>query len=393
MGDKVETFYDLASLAKSLITAPLAIEHLDLDKDYLATVGFTGALARSDMRSLTPRQLLSHTSGLPPWLPYNATTSVPVHMQQIDSKQLWGSHKLLRLGIIGTSVYSDLNFRVLGEILEKETGQSYQSLAASKYLIHQPWKLEDGHYPPHAPPDGPDNDTWALASLDGLESYPPRDATLPHDANSRAGMKAHAGFGANRTQFTRCLEDWVRGGWAARQAVPQSANEEGKVWGLGLWRVYAGRGRHGDVLRQLEDRRGDLMIEGKVTVVESDSRAMVGEVAPRYVSLPSPLSTLLLLLVFPMIVIITMIIILTQPSLYFKLSQPYMSTTDLYSAELGEETDWWMHTGFTGPIVFYNSVHKCCIAVLIHRVGDKGQLCTLEERTGRHYHLLNQLLE
>ena len=42
MSEKRETFYDLASLAKSLITAPLAIAHLDLDKDYLVAVGFEG---------------------------------------------------------------------------------------------------------------------------------------------------------------------------------------------------------------------------------------------------------------------------------------------------------------------------------------------------------------
>lgn len=343
MSEKRETFYDLASLAKSLITAPLAIAHLDLDKDYLVAVGFEGSLARPEMKTLTPRQLLSHTSGLPPWLPYNSSISVPAHMKEIDAKELWGVHKLLRLGIVGTSVYSDLNFRVLGEILESETGQSYQSLAADKHLVHTPWNKNEGEYPLFAPPDGPDNDTWALASLDGLESYPPREDYLPHDANSRAGMKAHAGFGGTRSQFKACLQQWLNDGHAAKQAIPQAQNEEGKVWGLGLWKVYAGEGRHGDILKQIEKQRSDLMQSGLVTVLDSDTCEMYGEVHA--------------------------------------------------SEQLGEETDWWMHTGFTGPIVFYHSTCQCVIAILIHRVSALGELCTLEERTARHYHLLNQLLQ
>ena len=58
-------FFDLASLAKPLVTAPLALEGLDLDRDRRAQLGFQGRA-----EPLTVRQLLSHSAGLPPWLPY-----------------------------------------------------------------------------------------------------------------------------------------------------------------------------------------------------------------------------------------------------------------------------------------------------------------------------------
>ena len=66
-------------------------------------------------------------------------------------------------------------------------------------------------------PDGPDRDTWLIAAPDGIESYPKREPYLPHDANSRAGMIGHAGFGANKQQFTDCLQNWLDGGWPQRQ--------------------------------------------------------------------------------------------------------------------------------------------------------------------------------
>src|SRR5262245_45633517 len=57
--------FDLASLAKPLVTAPLAHAFLDLDADRRWALGFY------DRRDpLTVRQLLSHSAGLPPWLPF-----------------------------------------------------------------------------------------------------------------------------------------------------------------------------------------------------------------------------------------------------------------------------------------------------------------------------------
>jgi len=59
------TFFDLASLTKPLVTAPLALAFLDLDADRRGQLGF-----RERKQPLTVRQLLSHSAGLPPWLPY-----------------------------------------------------------------------------------------------------------------------------------------------------------------------------------------------------------------------------------------------------------------------------------------------------------------------------------
>ena len=325
-----EPFFDLASLAKALVTAPLALEFLDLDKDRREQLGYTADKMRGD-EPITVRQFLSHSSGLPPWLPFSADSTVP---DLITNFKKYGIHPLLRSGIIGTSVYSDLNFRSLAELLVLESsGQSYQSLAEKKFLIHQPWTPEKTKALPVEVPDGPDRDTWIIAAPDGIESYPKRELFLPHDANSRAGMIGHAGFGANKEQFTSCLQNWLEGGWPELQAVPTSVSEEGVTWGLGLWQVKNGPGRYGDFLLKLQLGPGVHVIEETTT------------------SLSTPVEL----------------------------------------GDAGENTDWWMHTGFTGPIVFVNPKTKTVVAVLMHRLGPEGELIDIDARRARQYSALAKL--
>jgi len=61
--------FDLASLTKPLVTTPLALTYLDLDRDLRDLPLLSGF--RKQTWPLTARHLLSHTAGLPPWLPYN----------------------------------------------------------------------------------------------------------------------------------------------------------------------------------------------------------------------------------------------------------------------------------------------------------------------------------
>ncbi len=77
--------YDLASLTKPLVTAPLALAFLDLDADRRWALGF-----HDRDTPLTVRQLLSHSSGLPPWRPF---TGEPMAVQL---RREVAGHPLLR---------------------------------------------------------------------------------------------------------------------------------------------------------------------------------------------------------------------------------------------------------------------------------------------------------
>ena len=332
-------FYDLASCSKALVTAPLAIELLDLDKDRREQLGFKGNFEREE--PLTVRMLLSHSSGLPPWLPYQEGVSIP---ELIGNFQKWGSLPLLRKGAVGQAVYSDLNFRSLARLIEIESGEKYRDVARRRGLSYRPW--DDASIPVFIP-DGPDKETWVIAHPDGIASYPDRRGNMPHDANSRAGMDGHAGFGATAAQYQRSLEAWLAEGWPEKQAVPTSKTEDGVTWGLGLWQVYSGPGRYGDILLEYENQG----IQNGVTVVEETGTELSEEVPT-----------------------------------------PHVQGEGAATHGQGNATDWWMHTGFTGPLVFFNPKIGCVVGVLTHRRGPAGEMIDIDQRRARHYKALRKLL-
>lgn len=314
----MSAFYDLASLAKPLVTAPLALAFLDLDADRRWFLGFT-----ERETPLTARQMLSHSSGLPPWRPY---TGEPLAAQL---KRAVPEHPLLRPATPGLATYSDLNFRLLAQLLEMEAGLPFAKLGAASGLSSAPW--------PQAPvpvPDAPDAEAWALATDRPL---PPRDPHLPHDANARAGMTGHAGFGTTAPQLLAALRHWVSGGWPDRMAAGATPGEGGALWGLGLQAAFAGGGRFGQLLSRIPRGAGIHVLE------DATDRT------------PSP--------------------------------APALDT------DQGLATGWWYHTGYTGPALFYRPADRCAVALLLHRRGPLGELLDVEALRARRWAALARFVE
>ena len=317
------SFFDLASLAKPLVTAPLTLSHLALDSDRRAQLGF-----RDRKEALTVRQLLSHSAGLPPWLPF---TGEPLP-DQLRRGFPAGAHPLLTGASMGVSTYSDLGYRMLGELLELETGRPFLELGAeASGLSPAPWEQA-----PREIPDGPDAAAWPLAT--STAPVPPRSPFLPHDANARAGMHGHAGFGATPRQMERCLERWIASDFPARMAVDTAQAGDGTRWGLGLQRSMEGLGRFGQLLEQVPVNFAGIHL------LASDTEALA-------------------------------------PSLPESGSHP------------GAPTDWWMHFGFTGPALFVRPADNTCICVLIHRRGPKGEMLDLKQLQARRWDLLTAFVE
>lgn len=315
-------FFDLASLAKPLVTAPLVLRHLDLDADRRFQLGF-------DRRPtpLTVRQLLSHRSGLPPWLPY---TGEPL-AHQLERTIPFGKHPLLREGREGWSVYSDLGYRLLAELLERVTGQDWYTLGAEATgLFPAPWSQAA-----QSMPEGPDAEAWAWAAPD--RPYPPPDPHVPHDINARAGMKGHAGFGADPETLRRALQRWIDEGHPERMASEQGRAPDGTVWGLGLQRAFEGPGRFGQWLARIPP---DVQGIHVLTSLEEHR--------------PEPLPP--------------------------------------QDPDPGAPTTFWMHFAFTGPALFVRPEDGLCIAILVHRRGPDGELLSLEELRARRWHLLRRFV-
>ncbi|WP_257306461.1 serine hydrolase domain-containing protein [Geothrix campi] len=311
-------FYDLASLTKPLVTAPLALAFLDLDADRRWALGF-----HDRETPLTVRQLLSHSSGLPPWRPF---TSEPLATQL---QRLVPDHPLLRPATPDLATYSDLNYRLLAESVVAETGVPFTKLGTASGLDAAPWRET-----PISLPDAPDAEAWRLATDRPL---PPRDPHLPQDANARAGMPGHAGFGATAPQLRAALARWVAAGWPDRMAVETAEGENGTRWGLGLQILFDGNGRFGQLLAKLPLGLGLQVLE--------DSTQEAPAAAPPAVA-PDP----------------------------------------------GRPSGWWFHLGYTGPALFYRPADRSCIALLLHRRGPGGAMLDVETLRARRWEALVQFV-
>jgi CubicO group peptidase (beta-lactamase class C family) len=221
-----------------------------------------------------------------------------------------------------------LNYRLLAEVLETETGVLFAKLGEPSGLSPAPWTVA-----PTEIPDGPDAAAWALATTATL---PPRDPHCPHDANARAGMAGHAGFGTTAPQLRLALARWVAAGWPDRMAVEVADGEQGARWGLGLQMLFAGRGRFGQWLSKVPLGSG-------IHVLEEPTEA-----APP----PAP---------------------------------PVDGDAGLHSG-------WWFHLGYTGPALFYRPSDQCCVALLLHRRGPGGALLDAEALRARRWEILERFV-
>jgi beta-N-acetylhexosaminidase len=141
----VDTMFDLASLTKVIATTTMAMMmvdegRLDLDRpvrDFFPK--FTGG----SKDKITIRHLLTHSSGIDWWAPlYKEAHTMPDYLSRIvpmDLKYEPGTK----------SVYTDLGVMMLGDILERVSGDDLNDFA--KRRLFEPMKMRDtGFKPPES---------------------------------------------------------------------------------------------------------------------------------------------------------------------------------------------------------------------------------------------------
>ncbi len=137
----VDTIYDLASLTKVLVTAILAaklIEDGRLDLDAPVGDSLTGKRL-GKLGDVTVRQLATHTSGLPGWLPFYLLVADRADILDEMARMPLGDPKV---------VYGDPNFWVMTFIVEHLYGEPITETA--RRLIFEPLGLKDTSYKPAA---------------------------------------------------------------------------------------------------------------------------------------------------------------------------------------------------------------------------------------------------
>jgi len=143
IANKIDTIYDLASLTKPLITTLLCARRIELGELTLdsSVSHYLGEFDRTDKQTITIRELLTHTSGLPAWRPlYLLTEDEPERtagaIANLDLEYKPGTRV----------VYSDMGFIALGILLERMSHQRLADMA--KREIFEPLKLAQTFFNP-----------------------------------------------------------------------------------------------------------------------------------------------------------------------------------------------------------------------------------------------------
>ena len=229
--------FDLASLTKALVTAPLfmrAVEAGSICLDDSLRRFFPGRVPE-DKRSITARSLLSHTSGLPAYAPfYLELVKLPPEKRREALASM-----LLETPLENppgkAANYSDLGFMLLGLILERQTGRRLDFLA--REFLFSPLGIDELHF---RPPTG------AAGAFAATQSCPWRKRLLRgevDDENAWAldGVAGHAGlFGTARGVFELLSHLWgiYENDVTSRPSPPISPETLRLFWtrtGLGDW--------------------------------------------------------------------------------------------------------------------------------------------------------------
>jgi serine-type D-Ala-D-Ala carboxypeptidase len=138
----LETIYDLASLTKPLVTGLLAARMIERGalrlNDTLAN--YLDEFDRDDKRSITIRQLVTHTSGLPAWRPLYLLANNPDQALTAIAAQALECRPDKRV------IYSDLGFITLGFLLQRMASLQLADLAREE--IFTPLNLKRTFFNP-----------------------------------------------------------------------------------------------------------------------------------------------------------------------------------------------------------------------------------------------------
>jgi len=215
----LDTIYDLASLTKPLVTGLLCARRIELGEITLdsSISHYLPEFERADKHSITVRQLLTHTSGLPAWRPLYILAAG-------DRDRAIG---LIAAGELdyrpGTRVvYSDLGFITLGFLLERIIGKRLAEIARQEII--EPLELKRTFFNPEV---AMQTGVAACETGNAYERETCRETGAPefdgwrqgviwgevHDGNAHflGGAAGHAGLFSTAPETLRLAEQFVAG--------------------------------------------------------------------------------------------------------------------------------------------------------------------------------------
>ena len=227
------TLFDLASLTKPVVTATLTLKMVELGKlsleDSLESVGLYKA--GTEAARLTIRELITHTSGLIPTYPlYNYGKSKQDYIRTIG---LMHERRLMPI----TEEYSDLNYILLGFVLEQLSGKPLDELARD--LIFSPLSMKNTSFNPEV----------SKEEIAPTEEDPERGGLVwgkVHDEKAfyLGGVAGHAGLFSNIDDLGKYMDAFLSGKIVSRSTLKTMISPQnlaiGGMFGLG-WMIKTPR--------------------------------------------------------------------------------------------------------------------------------------------------------
>ena len=235
------TLFDLASLTKVVATTPIVLQLVAEGLFQLETpLGqLLPSLATSPYASATIRHLLTHTAGLPAWLPLY----LDAHGEASYATAI---AETMPIGEPGAQVvYSDLGFILLGILVQRLTGADLAT--AARQRVFAPLGLASLQF---CPPQSLRRQIAATERGNSYEAnnvgarghgFPWRTSLIwgeVHDGNAYYGLDGiagHAGLFGTAEDLARYAAAWLHGdellpGALVAEATTQQASGRGLGW-------------------------------------------------------------------------------------------------------------------------------------------------------------------
>lgn len=199
---RTDTIFDMASVSK-LFTSIVVMQLVEKGTVGLDTpiAAYVPEFAESGKQAITVRQALTHTTGLPAWLPLWSARPDPASRMQMALTATPTSPA-------GTKyLYSDLNLIALGELAHRVTGKTLDKLVADG--ITKPLQMRDTGY-------NPDPRKKPRIAATEFQASPPRGMVWGsvHDENawSLDGVAGHAGVFSTADDMAILAQTFLNGG-------------------------------------------------------------------------------------------------------------------------------------------------------------------------------------
>lgn len=253
----VDTVFDVASLTKTVATAPSVMLLVEDGKLQLAdpVVRFIPEFAEpgTERARITVEQLLTHRAGFPPDDPLELYTGT---QEEIFARKY---RRPLESAPGSRFVYSDAGYEVLGELVRKVSGEPLDRFAAQR--IFGPLGIKDTHFRPLAADSPAAVPRSRIAPTERREGRWMRGEVHDPRAYALGGVAGHAGLFSSAQDLAKFCRMILEGGKLGRVRVlspltveamtrPRFFGDE-SVRGLGF-----------DVATMFSKPRGDLFPPG-----------------------------------------------------------------------------------------------------------------------------------